>query len=80
MGDGGYAGQIDEFAVYCPQTKGIYRVPIEAVPSPFWGYLRVDPPLNGQVSKVRWARDFQIGEWDAKLVDLGVFTPRALAP
>src|SRR5207302_1784915 len=34
LGDGGYHGQIEAFAVYCPQTRQAYLVPIEAVPGP----------------------------------------------
>jgi hypothetical protein len=64
LGDGGYAGQIDAFGVYCRQTKGVYLVPIVDIPSPFLGYLRVEPPLNAQTSNIRWARDYQIGTWD----------------
>jgi PD-(D/E)XK nuclease superfamily protein len=61
LGDGGYAGQIDAFAVYCPELCMAYLVPIEALPSPFFGYLRVQPPLNGQTRCIRWARDFELG-------------------
>jgi PD-(D/E)XK endonuclease len=60
LGDGGYAGQVDAFAVYCPQLKRAFFVPIDAITSPFWGYLRVDPPLNGQVRNIRWARDYEL--------------------
>src|SRR5437660_8322604 len=28
LGGGGYAGQIDVFAVYCPQNETVYLVPI----------------------------------------------------
>jgi hypothetical protein len=61
LGDGGYAGQIDAFAVYCPELSVAYLVPIEALPSRFFGYLRVQPPLNGQTRCIRWARDFELG-------------------
>jgi hypothetical protein len=69
LGDGGYAGQIDAFAVYCPQIGRMYLVPIDAVPSRNFGYLRVDPPLNGQSWNIRWARDFEIAGWDVQHVD-----------
>ena len=59
-GDGGYAGQIDAFAVYCPELDKAYLVPIDTLPSRFFGYLRVHPTLNGQTWKVRWARDFEL--------------------
>jgi hypothetical protein len=70
LGDGGYAGQIDAFAVYCPQLKRGFFVPIDAITSPFLGYLRVDPPLNGQVRNIRWARDFEIPIPQVELNDL----------
>jgi hypothetical protein len=59
-GDGGYAGQIDAFDVYCPELDKVYLVPIQALPSPFLGYLRVEPAKNGQKWNVRWARDFEL--------------------
>src|ERR1700730_1603523 len=43
LGDGGYAGQIDAFAVYCPERKRAFVVPIGALTSPNYGYLRVEP-------------------------------------
>jgi hypothetical protein len=60
LGDGGYHGQIDAFGVYCPQTQRVYLVPIEVVPSKNFGYLRVEPPLNGQVWRIRWAREYEL--------------------
>ncbi|MDQ6674898.1 MAG: group I intron-associated PD-(D/E)XK endonuclease [Chloroflexota bacterium] len=60
LGDGGYAGQIDAFAVFCPQLKRAYLVPIEALTSPNMGYLRVEAALNAQVRNIRWARDFEL--------------------
>jgi hypothetical protein len=43
----GYRGEIDYFGVYCPDTGGVYLVPIAEVPGTD-GRLRVDPALNGQ--------------------------------
>jgi hypothetical protein len=60
LGDGGYHGQIEAFAVYCPQTHKSYLVPIEAVPGPTMARLRIDPTRNGQFYGVRWARDFEL--------------------
>ena len=65
LGDGGYAGQVDAFAVFCPQLDQAYLVPIEALASPFLGILRVDPTLNGQVRNIRWARQFELGSVDS---------------
>lgn len=54
-----YLSQIDIFLVYCPELDRVYRLPVEEVPcgKP---YLRVDPPKNGQVRGVRWAKDFEL--------------------
>jgi hypothetical protein len=43
----GYQGEIDYFGVHCPETGGVYLVPIDDVPGTD-GRLRVDPALNGQ--------------------------------
>ena len=55
-----YIGQIDEFAVYCPATEGVYLIPIEDVLARTGAYLRVDPPLNGQRKHIRWAKDYEV--------------------
>jgi hypothetical protein len=70
LGDGGYAGQIDAFAVFCPQLRRAFLVPIDDLPSPFWGNLRVEPPLNGQVRNIRWARDYELPIPEVALIDL----------
>jgi PD-(D/E)XK endonuclease len=61
LGDGGCAGQIEAFAVYCPQNDKVYLVPIAAVPCPTLARMRLDPPRNGQVTRIRWAREFELG-------------------
>ena len=58
LGDGGYHGQIEAFAVHCPQTGGTYLVPIDDVPGPTLARLRLDPTRNGQIHGIRWARDY----------------------
>jgi hypothetical protein len=55
-----YVGQIDYFAVYCPETAGVYMVPIEDVPLEAAATLRVDPPRNNQSKRIRFAADYQI--------------------
>lgn len=54
-----YEGEIDYFAVYCPETGGVYAVPA-ASRSAGLGTLRVDPPANGQAKRIRWAADFEL--------------------
>ena len=43
-----YIGQVDYFAVYCPETSGIYLLPI-------------DEARNGQRLRIKYARDYGIG-------------------
>jgi len=54
-----YVGQADVFGVYCPDTDGVYLVPVDHV-----GHnaaaLRIDPTLNNQMKGVRWAVDYQL--------------------
>lgn len=57
-----YLGEIDYFAVYCPETEGVYLVPIDDVQVRRWGALRVDPPLNGQKRGIRLARNYEIAK------------------
>jgi hypothetical protein len=56
-----YLGEIDYFAVYCPETTGVYLIPIEDIPLRRQGALRVDPPRNGQRRGIRFAIDYEIG-------------------
>jgi hypothetical protein len=55
-----YRGQVDYFAVYCPETTGVYLVPILDLPGSRCAYLRVDPPRNSQRRKVRFAAPYEI--------------------
>jgi hypothetical protein len=55
-----YEGEIDYFAVYCPETTGVYMVPIDDVPLKATAYLRVDPPRNNQSKGIRLAANYQI--------------------
>src|SRR5215212_933387 len=54
-----YEGDIDLFLVYCPETDRIYALDIEEAASS-QGMLRIDPPANGQVKRVRWAADHEL--------------------
>ena len=57
-----YGGQVDYFAVYCPQTCGVYLVPISEVPNRVSTALRVTPPRNNQRRFVRLAADYEIAK------------------
>ncbi|MBA3843462.1 MAG: hypothetical protein H0X39_12780 [Actinobacteria bacterium] len=56
-----YAGEIDEFAVYCPELGSVYVVPITDVPTKRMAMLRVNAPRNNQRSGVRLAAVYEIG-------------------
>lgn len=53
-----YYGEIELFAVYCPENQGVYMVPVDEAAG-ITTRLRIDPPKNNSsVSTVRWAKDF----------------------
>jgi hypothetical protein len=54
-----YTGEIDYLAVYCPQTKEVYLVPESELVSTC-GHLRVDPTVNRQGKRIRWAAPFKL--------------------
>jgi PD-(D/E)XK endonuclease len=54
-----YAGEIDQFAVYCPDNDGVYLIPATAAPRREM-FLRVERPRNSQSKHVRWAGEFEL--------------------
>jgi len=54
-----YGGEVDFFAVYCPDNKTSYLVPADGLPTEM-ASLRLTPPRNGQTHGIRWARDFEL--------------------
>jgi len=65
-----YAGEVDEFAVYCPETGGVYLIPMTDLPIRVRGALRVDPPKNNQRKFIRYAAQYEIGRMDIHAPDL----------
>jgi hypothetical protein len=59
-----YAGEIDEFAVYCPDLGSVYVVPIADVTTTHSALLRVDAARNNQSSRVRPAAMYEIARID----------------
>jgi PD-(D/E)XK endonuclease len=57
-----YRGQVDFFGVYCPETAGVYLIPIEDLPNQATAALRVLPTRNRQRRRIRWAADYEIAE------------------
>jgi hypothetical protein len=56
-----YRGQIDLFAVYCPETTGVYLVPIADLDVDSRASLRVTPSRNNQRKRIRFAADYEVG-------------------
>jgi hypothetical protein len=56
-----YQGEVDYFGVFCPETQGVYLIPIADVPMRRQGSLRVTPPKNNQQKSIRGARQYEIG-------------------
>ncbi len=55
-----YAGQIDEFGVYSPDTGLVYLVPAVDLPTRACS-LRLSATRNGQAAGVRWANHYELG-------------------
>ena len=55
-----YHGQVDDFAVYCPETERVYLVPIADLPVVTEGALRVRPARNGQRRRIRQAAEYEV--------------------
>ena len=54
-----YSGEIDAFAVYCPDTDRVYALSVDDATSTL-GSLRVDPTANEQAKRIRWAADYEL--------------------
>ena len=59
-----YRGQIDDFAVFCPDMGTVYLIPIDDLDVRTLGSLRVDPPANNQFKKIRLASTYEIARID----------------
>jgi hypothetical protein len=51
--------EIDLFAVYCPDNRRCYLVPVTTTGRTGCS-LRVEAPRNGQKTRIRWAEIYQI--------------------
>jgi PD-(D/E)XK endonuclease len=57
-----YRGEVDSFAVYCPDTGVLYLVPIDDLPTTVEGALRVEPARNGQQRGVRLGAPYEVAQ------------------
>lgn len=55
-----YRGQVEYFAVYCPELDKVYVVSVLDVGVKD-AALRIDPTKQGQTKGIRWAKDFEFG-------------------
>jgi hypothetical protein len=56
-----YLDEVDYFGVHCPETGGVYLIPIGDVPVRHRASLRVSPPRNNQRRHIRHAAGYEIG-------------------
>jgi PD-(D/E)XK endonuclease len=63
----GYQGEIDYFGVHCPETGGVYLIPIGDVPGTDVR-LRLEPALNGQQKGVHPAETYEFARIPAWIV------------
>lgn len=61
-----YVGEVDLFAVYCPDA-GCYLIPIEDATKTVT-FLRVTRTKNNQQQDVRWAVDYELGSVVTRLL------------
>ncbi len=56
----GYRGEIEYFAVYCPDNTKIYFVPVNDVPDGSKARLRLMQTKNNQQQGILWAKNYEI--------------------
>ena len=55
-----YEGEVDEFAIFCPELGAVYVLPLEDIQAKRRGSLRVEPAKNNQAKGVRQAAAYEI--------------------
>jgi hypothetical protein len=70
-----YRGEVDYFAIYCPETTGVYLVPIEHLPTRSSANLRVEPARNAQRERIRPAERYLVAT-----VSAAAATPQLAIP
>jgi hypothetical protein len=59
-----YLDDVDYFAVHCPETSGVYLIPIAELPLTSQAALRVEPARNNQRRGIRLAERYEIARVD----------------
>lgn len=62
QGVGSYAGRADVFAVHVHATGEQYVVPVSEAKKAKM-FLRLEPTVNNQLRRVRFARDYLLSDW-----------------
>ena len=62
-----YRGDVDSFAVYCPENGAVYLIPILELPSRHMASLRVDAAKNNQERRIRLAAAYEVATVAATL-------------
>ena len=61
------AGELDAFALYCPDVERCYLLPADEVVAFRQVHLRLVPSRNNQLLGIRWARHYEFGATLARL-------------
>jgi len=74
-----YAGRADLLAIYAPELRRSFVVPVVEAPR-YAVALRVEPARNGQAAGVRQAEDHALERWAASLAEEPRDVARSPAP
>jgi hypothetical protein len=55
-----YIGEIDYFAVCCRDTGAVHLIAIDEVQTRAAARLRIEPPLNNQRRRIRYAAEYEV--------------------
>src|SRR3954452_7405553 len=61
-----YLDDVQFFAVHCPETSGVYLVPIGELPLRNQAALRIEAPRNNRRKGIRDAARYEIGRVESK--------------
>ena len=56
----GYANDVDYFAVYSPDTRKVYLIPIEDTPNTIMRLRLTETSKNGQTKGIKYAADYEL--------------------
>ena len=59
-----YEGEVDEFAVFCPELGAVYLLPLEEIGTKRRASLRIAQAKNNQAKGVRLAAAYEIAKID----------------